>query len=82
LNISPGSLFERCRVVAIRIGTREAPSADSAAGMSTPCNGRPAQQQQASANIKAPAARKSLGVLAAVTPLRTWPMLARKVQHS
>jgi hypothetical protein len=50
--------------------------------MSTPCNGRPAQEQQASANIKAPATRKSLGVLEAVTPLRTWPMLARKVQQT
>jgi hypothetical protein len=50
--------------------------------MSTPCNGRPAQEQQASANIKALAARKSLGPLEAVTPLTTWAMLARKVQQS
>jgi hypothetical protein len=50
--------------------------------MSTPCNGRPAQEQQASTNIKAPVARKSLGVLEAVAPLRTWPMLARKVQQT
>ena len=58
------------RVVAIRTGMRDPPSADSADGISTPCNGRPAQEQEASARIKAPVARSRPGVLAALTMVR------------
>jgi hypothetical protein len=46
---------------------RDPPSADSADGISTPCNGRPAQEQEASAKIKAPVARSRPGVPAALT---------------
>ena len=42
---------------------RDPPSADSAAGISTPCNGRPAHEQEASAKIKAPVARSLRAVL-------------------
>jgi hypothetical protein len=50
---------------------RDPPSADSADGISTPCNGRPAQEQEASAKNKAPVARSRPGVLAALTTVRT-----------
>jgi hypothetical protein len=46
------------------------PSADSAAAISTPCNGRPAQEQEASAKIKAPAARSRRVVLASLRTVR------------
>ena len=42
---------------------RDPPSADLAAGISTPCNGRSAQEQEASARIKAPVARSRRAVL-------------------
>src|SRR5476649_1673927 len=48
LNISPGSVVERCRVVAAKIGTSEVPST-AAVGMSTPCEGRPAQAPRTNA---------------------------------
>ena len=60
----------RCRVVAIRTGTREPPSTDSAAGISTPCNGRPAQEQEIRATAKAPVARSRLGVFAVLPTVR------------
>jgi hypothetical protein len=63
LNISPGSLVDFSRVVAIRTGIRDPPSADLAAGISTPCNGRPAHEQEASAKTKAPVARSRRAVL-------------------
>src|SRR4051812_19089799 len=65
LNISPGSLMARCRVVATRTGTREPPT-DSAVGISTPCNGRPAQEQDIRATAKAPVARSRLDEFAAL----------------
>ena len=70
LNISPGSLMDFCRVVAIRTGTRDPPSADSAAGIRTPCNGRPAQEQEARAKIKAPVARSRPAALASLRTVR------------
>jgi hypothetical protein len=42
---------------------RDPPSADLAAGISTPCNGRSAQEQEASARTKAPVARSRRAVL-------------------
>src|SRR5450631_291863 len=48
LNISPGSVVERCRVVAAKIGTSEVPST-VAVGISTPCEGRPAQAPRTNA---------------------------------
>src|ERR1700758_3679021 len=58
LNISPRSSDERCRVVAIRTGICDAPGTDCAAGTRTPCSGRVAQEQQASASATASADRK------------------------
>ena len=49
---------------------RDPTSADSAAGISTPCNGRPAQEQEASAKIKAPVARSRRAVLASLRTMR------------
>jgi hypothetical protein len=43
---------------------RDPPSADLAAGISTPCNGRSAQEQEASAKTKAPVARSRRAALA------------------
>ena len=42
---------------------RDPPSAELAAGISTPCNGRSAQEQEASARTKAPVARSRRAVL-------------------
>jgi hypothetical protein len=42
---------------------RDPPSADLAAGISTPCNGRSAQEQEANARTKAPVARSRRAVL-------------------
>jgi hypothetical protein len=49
---------------------RDAPSVDSADGISTPCNGRPAQEQEVSAKNKAPVARSRPGALAPLTMVR------------
>src|ERR1700677_1732250 len=49
LNISPGSVVERCRVVAAKIGTSVVPSS-LAVGIRTPCIGRPAQAPRTTAN--------------------------------
>jgi hypothetical protein len=66
--------------VAIKTGTRDVPSADSAAGINAPCSGRPAQEQQMRAKAKAPAARNLPGVLAARTVERQ--RLSRKMEES
>ena len=71
LNISPASPVAGCRVVAIKIGTRDAPSADSAVGTRTPCNGRLAQEQQRRPRIKTAIARRPFGLSAAVNRLRS-----------
>src|SRR4051794_15109450 len=49
LNISPGSVVDRCRVVATNTGTREVPSAVADMGINTPCMGRLEQDPQTSA---------------------------------
>src|SRR4051794_8209919 len=49
LNISPGSVVDRCRVVATNTGTREVPSAVADTGISAPCAGRFEQDPQTSA---------------------------------
>jgi hypothetical protein len=60
------ALLTRWRIVAIRIGTREA--ADSAVGMSAPCSGRPAQEQQGSAKTNPARARRSTRSLVINSP--------------
>src|SRR4051812_20871215 len=72
----------RCRVVATRTGTRE-PPADSAVGISTPCKGRPAQEQDINATAKAPVARRRLDALAALpTMMRALVRTVWKTERS
>ena len=57
------SPVDRARVVATKIGMRDAPVADSADGTRTPCNGRLLQAQQTSAKISTRAGPKKSRVL-------------------
>jgi hypothetical protein len=61
-------VVDRCRVVATSIGTRDTPVADWAAGMRTPCNGRPVQAQHANARARTAALAKWLGRNITVRP--------------
>ena len=61
---------------------RDPTSADSAAGISTPCNGRPAQEQEARAKINAPVARSRPSVLAALTTARARPRSVGKIEKN
>lgn len=63
LNISPGSLVDRCRVVATNIGTREVPSATADTGTSIPCTGRLEQDPQTIAMATAITAKGFTGML-------------------
>src|SRR5215469_5055962 len=62
-NISPGSAIKRFRVVATRIGTRVAPSADCAFGTRTPWSGRPAHEQHRSTSAMLISAEKTFRLI-------------------
>src|SRR3954469_14663322 len=67
LNISPGSVVDRCRVVATNIGTREVPSAIADTGINTPCKGRSEQDPQTSAIAAAITGKRLPGTLTVTT---------------
>src|SRR6516164_8914549 len=62
-NISPGSAIKRFRVVATRIGTRVAPSADCAFGTRTPWSGRPAHEQHRSTSAMLISVEKTFSLI-------------------